>query len=207
MNTMRSLRSFMIISSSGLVVFQKDFTGNGQPSRLVGPLLTVMTEFAIQSVGLPVAYIELEKVAVSIVTSDEYRATCALFHDVDDGPDFGRLIANELVRSFVAEHGKDLEVRHLNLRDFEGFHAKIPGVLRGAVKPILDNLSGHRGVQLAAVASNVRALLDLAAEAMEAVLVVVCRKSIAAASTAAAVASAARLLERLHAVLACLGPR
>jgi hypothetical protein len=38
---------------------------------------------------------------VSIVTNDVAKIVCALFHDRDDGPAFGRLICSEILNAFT----------------------------------------------------------------------------------------------------------
>mmetsp|Transcript_9224 Transcript_9224/g.15163 ORF Transcript_9224/g.15163 Transcript_9224/m.15163 type:complete len:248 (-) Transcript_9224:386-1129(-) len=149
------LRNLLIISASGLVLFSKEFVNAISQSRLVGSLIAAMLEFSAQNTGgLPVSYIELSNVAVSIVTAEESKASCALFHDVEDGPDFGRLLAGELLRAFVTEYARDLDVQHLNLKEFQGFSSRISEVIRNSVRPILDNLGSHRGIQMALLVTN-----------------------------------------------------
>jgi hypothetical protein len=53
------LRHILIITSSGLVVFEKIFVGGIEQPRLVGSLLTALMEFARQYAGLRVKYLEL----------------------------------------------------------------------------------------------------------------------------------------------------
>jgi len=79
---------------------------------------------------------------------------CALFHDVDDGPELGRLIATELLSAFREQFGASLAkvgggTPHINLNEFDPFHTRIPAVLRGLVVPVLSSLSEHKGIVMA----------------------------------------------------------
>ena len=79
---------------------------------------------------------------------------CALFHDVDDGPELGRLIASELLAAFQDQFGPSLArigggTPHINLNEFDAFHARVPGILRGLVGPALARLAACRGIDAA----------------------------------------------------------
>jgi hypothetical protein len=60
-----------------------------------------MLDSAIQRTGAPVAYVELQNIAVSIVCNVEAKLTCALFTDKNAGYQFGRLLARELLYTFI----------------------------------------------------------------------------------------------------------
>jgi hypothetical protein len=60
-----------------------------------------MIDVALQRTGIPVAYIELSTVALSLISNIEARLTCAVFFDKEDGYLFGRLLARELLYTFV----------------------------------------------------------------------------------------------------------
>jgi len=55
------IHHFLITSSSGLVLYSREFTSSLAQPRLVGSLLTALVEFSKKNVSLPVSYIELEK--------------------------------------------------------------------------------------------------------------------------------------------------
>jgi hypothetical protein len=88
-----------------------------------------------------------------------HRATgsfliCALFHDVDDGPELGRLIAAELLAAFQEQFGPSLAklgggTPHINLNEFDAFHGRVAGVLRGLLTPVVTRLAAGRGVEAA----------------------------------------------------------
>jgi hypothetical protein len=59
------LRTCLIVSASGLVLFCRQFGDGLQQPRLVGSLLRALIEFAVQTTSLPVSYIELTNGAAS----------------------------------------------------------------------------------------------------------------------------------------------
>lgn len=138
----------MIINMpSGLCLFAKDFFNAMPQARLVGSLLAAMTEFSIQTTGMPPSYVELSNVALTIVRDDVAHVFCALIHDRDDGVGFGRLIANEILSAFIEEYSGDLRsASGHNLKDFNGFSARIAEVIRNSVRPVLAKLQTAHGV-------------------------------------------------------------
>ena len=109
-----------------------------------------MMEFASVTTGLPVSYIELTNVAVSIVLNESANVFCALFHDRADGPSFGRLICSEVLSCFVEEYQQDIgSLVSKNLKDFQSFHHRIAEVFQSSIKPVLVGLQAQRGVQKA----------------------------------------------------------
>jgi len=144
------LRTVILMNSlSGLVVFSREFVNGIAQPRLIGSLLTAMMEFGMATTGTSVAYIELANLAVTIRTHEDTHVLCALFHDREDGSSFGKLVCGQILETFVREYSADLGRTGLNLRDFHGFHGKIAEVFRGAVRPVLAKLQGHRGVHRA----------------------------------------------------------
>ncbi len=96
------LRNVLLISSSGIVLFSKEFIKAVSQPGLIGGLVMAMLDFSSQRVGVPVSYIALSTVGVSVQTHVHARVTCALFHDLSDGQDFGKLIATEILSAFTA---------------------------------------------------------------------------------------------------------
>ncbi|OQR90021.1 hypothetical protein ACHHYP_05870 [Achlya hypogyna] len=148
------LRNVLLMATSGLVLFSKEFAHAIAQPRLIGSLLTAMLEFSAKTTGVPVSFIEFSNVAVTIVTSESARVFCALFYDVADGAKFGAFLAREILTAFVDEYASDLGNIGHNLRDFHGFHFKISEVIRDSVKPILAALQQHRGVQKAVLVTE-----------------------------------------------------
>ncbi len=81
-------------------------------------------------------------VGVTIVVHEVAKVFCALLHDREDGPAFGRLVANEIISSFVEVYGGDLTGSNSsggrNLKDFRAFHPRIIDVMRHSFRPVLN---------------------------------------------------------------------
>mmetsp|Transcript_4997 Transcript_4997/g.7635 ORF Transcript_4997/g.7635 Transcript_4997/m.7635 type:complete len:251 (-) Transcript_4997:201-953(-) len=140
------IHNVLLMATSGLVLFSKEFVNSVAQPRLIGSLLTAMIEFSQQTSGMQVSYIELSNVAITLVTNDVAKVFCALFHDRDDGCAFGRLICSEILNAFTTEYSSDLTNFGLNLKDFHGFHNKIADIIRNSVKPVLYQLQYNKGI-------------------------------------------------------------
>lgn len=140
------IRNVLLMATSGLVLFSKEFVNAVSQPRLVGSLLTAMLEFSLQTTGMTVSYIELTNVAIFICVDNVAKVFCALFHDREDGVAFGRLICSQILNAFTEEYASDLGHFGRNLKDFHGFHNKIGDVIRTSVKPVLAKLQTHKGV-------------------------------------------------------------
>ena len=79
------IRNLIVLAPSGLVLFEKEYSKEkiAQP-RLLGSLLTAMTEFATQTTAMRPSYIEMSSLAVTMCREDS--VTCALVHDRTDKP-------------------------------------------------------------------------------------------------------------------------
>ncbi|ETV65596.1 hypothetical protein H257_17746 [Aphanomyces astaci] len=148
------LRNVLLMATSGLVLFSKEFVNAIAQPRLIGSLLTAILEFSAKTTGAPVSYMEFAHVAVAVVTNEHAKVFCAIFLDVCDGPKFGSFIAKEILAAFVNEYAGDLGNIGHNLRDFHGFHYKISEVIRESAKPILATLQQHRGIQKAILVTD-----------------------------------------------------
>eukprot|EP00622_Pseudochattonella_farcimen_P005465 FR741088.1.p1 GENE.FR741088.1~~FR741088.1.p1 ORF type:complete len:254 (+),score=12.48 FR741088.1:107-868(+) len=179
------LRNVLILSTtSGLPLFSKEFLNAVAQPRLIGSLLTAMMEWAVRTVGMPVTYIELSNVAVTIVRDEVAKVCCALFHDRSDGAAFGKLVAYQILYAFLEEYSGEVMGLGPNLKDFHGFHVKIAGAVRSTIRPVLNRLQGHRSraiqkvmlvteddfvhtgsnVDQLALLANLQALLNFASE-------------------------------------------
>eukprot|EP00611_Tribonema_gayanum_P027046 TRINITY_DN6582_c1_g1_i1.p2 TRINITY_DN6582_c1_g1~~TRINITY_DN6582_c1_g1_i1.p2 ORF type:complete len:102 (-),score=26.15 TRINITY_DN6582_c1_g1_i1:89-394(-) len=100
------IRTVIIMSSSGLVLFIKQYVHSIRQPRMVGSLLIAMLEFSMVTAGMPVSYIELTGLGVTVVWNEAAKVFCALFLDREDGADFGRLLATEILAGFQDEYAK-----------------------------------------------------------------------------------------------------
>lgn len=138
----------MIVSGRGaIVLYRKVFVKSiGQP-RMIAGLVTALCEYATGAIGLPVAYMEMEGVAISIVEqpashilSEHLR--CIAFHDVDDGEILGRLLSTKLLQAFIDEYRERLSALRLanteGVEDlFKGFVSKVRFAIQDAVHPLM----------------------------------------------------------------------
>jgi hypothetical protein len=143
------LRNVIIIASSGLVLFSKEFTNSIAQPRMVGSLLTAIIEFGQQTAGMGVSFIELSNLSIAIVFNDSVKIFCAIFYDREDGKLFGKLICSEILNAFVQDYSSEFALSGLNLRDFKGFHRKMIDVIHYSVRPVINYLENQRGVKKA----------------------------------------------------------
>ena len=149
------IRNLVLVSSSGMVVFVQDFLDPVPQARMVGSLLTVMLEFAHSKLHSRVAFLEYKNVAISIVMDERAKLNCLLFHDVEDGRDFGKLLASRILSSFVHAYlPKDFSESDsvmwssYSARSFKDFHSKLPEIVGTCIPPILEKLVSTKGIIL-----------------------------------------------------------
>lgn len=149
---------------------------NESKPGLMGGLVRGMMERCESVLGLPVCYMQLDKISVAIVTNAKYKVSCALFYDSEDGEIFGKLIATEVVESFCAmfqnelERPKDQQLANgADTREqFHTFHPVIGQAIRNSINPVLEHLaSSKRAIETAFLVNrdtvtpeNARAKID-----------------------------------------------
>lgn len=155
------LRNIIIMATSGLVLFSKEFVNGIAQPRLVGSLITAIIEFGQQTTGMGVTFIELSNVSISIITNEPAKIFCALFYDREDGLEFGRLLCGEILDAFTQEYSAEFTQFGRNLKDFYGFHKKIPNIIKLSVKPIIQQLAQcHESVEKVVLVSD-KELVDM----------------------------------------------
>jgi len=148
------LQTVIIMTGAGVVIFEKVWESTSKLSdkgRLFGQLITTMQEFSRQSTGMVVSYMELGEVAMSIVDDVRTKLICTLFHDLQDGPDFGKLIANEILRTFMEKFADVSFSGTLNVTTFSGFSTRLLEAIHNSVRAIAQQLQLARGVTNALV--------------------------------------------------------
>eukprot|EP00474_Spongospora_subterranea_P000689 CRZ01147.1 hypothetical protein [Spongospora subterranea] len=148
------LRNLIIVSSSGIVLYSKDFTSVLSQPRLLGGLITAMLKASVIRTGFPVSLIELKSIAVAVQSDTKCKVSCSLFYDKSDGPAFGRLLALEILSAFVQQYSSQLVQISANLKDFSGFNNKIGDAIRSSIRPALDMLTSVHGIQTALIISG-----------------------------------------------------
>lgn len=152
------LRNVIIMASSGLVLFSKEFANSIAQPRLVGSLITAIMEFANQTTGMGVSFIELSNISITLTANDSVKVFCALFYDRQDGQLFGKLMCSEILNAFIQDYSADFAQFGLNLRDFRGFHRKILDVIHYAVRPVITRLESVKGIRKAILVRDLEVL-------------------------------------------------
>mmetsp|Transcript_13831 Transcript_13831/g.17147 ORF Transcript_13831/g.17147 Transcript_13831/m.17147 type:complete len:225 (-) Transcript_13831:2262-2936(-) len=121
--------------------------------------MIALLEKSRQTTGLEVSYIELQNVGITLVGLDSKNLCCILFHDEEDGEDFGRLLASQILLAFVdtymlLDKGLTTTGAMHNLSDFLDFHLMIGCVIRDSVGPVLEELQRNRAVVLALLVTD-----------------------------------------------------
>ncbi|TDH66341.1 uncharacterized protein CCR75_002734 [Bremia lactucae] len=168
------LRNVLIMASSGIVLFSKEYVNAVAQPRLVGSLITAMLEFSSKASGAPVSYIQMSLVAVTVVTNDKHKVFCAMFHDTTDSARLSAFIAQELLAAFIVQHGDELGNVGHNLRDFHRFQYRIRSVIlqqqRGILKAMLvidgAMTCATQDVDPIGVLANLQALVNSAFDMM-----------------------------------------
>ena len=179
------LHAVIIITASGLILFQKEFallpsssaslssspsslplssssslslshSGVSSPSYIslssksgqLAGIITAVMSFSLTRLGGQVSYIQCDHVGVALHVHPQSRVTCAVFHQVQDGEDFGRLMARELLQAFAATYRSLLSTPVPRSDMFSAFTSKISGIIAAAIRPVLDALAVHPGVLL-----------------------------------------------------------
>lgn len=146
------LRNVIIVTTSGIVIFSKEFIKSDIKPSLLGAIVTAMVDFSIQRTGMAVSYIEMSSLGVAVSYNTVAKVICIV--DVEDGPEFTKLIAGEILVAFSSTFMNQLEER-INLFDkFSPFNSKIGEVIRQSVRPVLENLSNQKGILLALLTSG-----------------------------------------------------
>ncbi len=98
-----------ICSGQGSWIFGSDGSGStpmkGGVKMLIGNVITTMVQFSELTVGMRMCYMELEEVGLSVVGGHS-TPYCVVFHDLEDGADLGKLLANQILVSFCDSFGR-----------------------------------------------------------------------------------------------------
>lgn len=141
----------IMMATSGLALFAKEFQNSIAQGKMIGSLLTTIVVFAQQTTGMSVSYIELSHTAVIMMTNEAKNISCALFYDRSDGKLFGRLICSEILSAFIQDYSTEIPQFGPNLRDFKGFHKKMSTVIYYSIRPVISKLESTKGIYRALV--------------------------------------------------------
>ena len=76
-------------------------------------------------------------VAVSIVEDSRTKLICSLFHDLADGPHFGKIVANSILRSFLETFADVAFTTTINVSMFGSFAGKLFDAISNSTRGIL----------------------------------------------------------------------
>ncbi|BAM83514.1 hypothetical protein CYME_CMT615C [Cyanidioschyzon merolae strain 10D] len=95
------IRTFLIVSQSGLVLYSKAVLRPVEQPRLVGSLLTAVMEFVTRQTRRNISQVQFDDMLLTLVTAKRARITAALFQDLSDSCQLGRLVATKLLDDFL----------------------------------------------------------------------------------------------------------
>mmetsp|Transcript_11893 Transcript_11893/g.22034 ORF Transcript_11893/g.22034 Transcript_11893/m.22034 type:complete len:258 (-) Transcript_11893:424-1197(-) len=144
------LRNVLLLSSSGLLLFSKEFANAAQQPRLLGSVVVAMLEKSKQTTGQQLAYMEFTSIAVTVAGNANKTVFCVLIHDISGGEEMGKLLANEILTTFLEDYQQDfVKNMGLNSSAFQDFQFKLGTIVKDTGRPILDDLKRNRAVVLA----------------------------------------------------------
>jgi len=151
------LRFVIITTGTGTLLFEKVWQYNPHTDgkgNMIASLLTAMEEYSKQSTGLFVTYMEFGSGAITLVSDETTLQRCILFHDKEEGAEFGRLIANQILRTFI-ESFPEADFSHIrDISQFSSFNNKLVEAISQSARSILQQLKNSRGITNALLISD-----------------------------------------------------
>jgi hypothetical protein len=132
------LRNIIILITSGMILYSKEFPDSVPQPRLVGMfIINPMVERIRLTTGMQICFVNFSKVSVAMAHSD----------DIQDGKLFGKLLCNEVLHPFVQDYTPKLGQVGRNLKDFQGFSEKLQKDILYSVRPIITSVENKLGVK------------------------------------------------------------
>jgi predicted regulator of Ras-like GTPase activity (Roadblock/LC7/MglB family) len=97
------LHNVVITTQHGVVKFKKDFLNPIKNVSIVQGIIVTQVKKAKLELQQTVSYMELQNLAVTIVDDSASNLLCICFHDVEDGWQFGKLLATQILLKFIQE--------------------------------------------------------------------------------------------------------
>ncbi|XP_063934171.1 uncharacterized protein LOC135145966 isoform X2 [Zophobas morio] len=154
------IKSLMILSDNGLVIYYKDFisTFRQEKSLIVGATIRSLLLMTEECNDVPLSYVEFTNVALSLcVDKDHFRLICAVFHDPKYSSTFGKMLSRELLRVFCDLYSSQLSVLSTNkilADEFSSFDSKISHGVRNTFLPLLRLLNKQSNIFSCALIQN-----------------------------------------------------
>jgi len=143
------LRSFLIMSRSGIVIFEKSWEKNADASQSKwGGLIRVVHELSTQEVGLPVQYIETTNGCISMSTEHNSGLISLVFHTNDCSRELGQLIATKFISSFYETYRGSVNFAKAitNKGQFNSFSSRIVDLIKCLQQATLEKLQLTSGI-------------------------------------------------------------
>lgn len=102
------IQSIIISKISGVSLYQKNYMGSRNNTRLLALLLTAIIEFGQQTTGMVVEFIEFNKINVAICIHEQSKIFCALYISSNYSKKLAKLICQEILTSFLYEFNGNL---------------------------------------------------------------------------------------------------
>jgi hypothetical protein len=104
------LHNIVIITlKGGVVKYKRDFLYPVVKAQMLAGLFITQMKITKREMQHTLSYVEVEKIAVTIVDDDELDLACICFHDISDGWEFGQLLATQVLLKYVeANNGRSL---------------------------------------------------------------------------------------------------
>ena len=149
------LRSISISNRSGFVLFSADFEGSSKHVHSISGLFTALNDISKRSIGAPVSFIMMNKLAITVVYSEETGIKVILFHDSEYYRILAHCIAQEILRTFL-EKFSPTTFNVSNNSTFKHFNSALGPAIRNSssilLLSLIDRLRG--AVQFSVVFSN-----------------------------------------------------
>eukprot|EP00475_Leptophrys_vorax_P024258 TRINITY_DN3343_c0_g1_i1.p1 TRINITY_DN3343_c0_g1~~TRINITY_DN3343_c0_g1_i1.p1 ORF type:complete len:241 (-),score=59.57 TRINITY_DN3343_c0_g1_i1:210-932(-) len=139
------LKLLMITSSSGLLLYSKEFYNFPKPPRMYAGILTAMLEKGNYETGFNVQFIEYSNLSICFCTTKN-KITCTVIYDSSDGHEFGQIVTQAVLSTFIEVYSEEFKVGSGAGGDFSSFNDKIPETFRNCVEPALYILASKRGI-------------------------------------------------------------
>eukprot|EP01135_Chromosphaera_perkinsii_P000377 Nk52_evm24s78 gene=Nk52_evmTU24s78 len=154
------IKSILIITSSGVVLFAKEYGSSIHQPRLLGSLLTALFQTS-HDVIAPVSYVRFGSLSLSICSANTtnsnilaavlYEGEVERLKVVDALA--GRSLVKVLLDAFLKEYSTQIEKggKIVNTTLFEGFEDKIQECQNAALNPLLYRIADDKSVRLAVI--------------------------------------------------------
>ncbi|OHS95468.1 hypothetical protein TRFO_38453 [Tritrichomonas foetus] len=139
------LKSICITAKSGTVLFSSELSGVSRTQHSVGALITALVDLSTRSIGVPVSYICMNNIAITIAQSEDVGIKVVLFHDAAFYRELARCIANSILHVFC-ERFDPSDFKSTDTTNFRRFNNSLGPSIRDCagymIHSLVDRLRG-----------------------------------------------------------------